>query len=218
MSRTVLIIAAHPDDELLGVGATARRHALEGDSVHALVVCEGVTMRYSGRDVPQAEQGRAAAEILGFASIEMLGLPDQRLDTLSLVEVVTPIEERVRRLRPQVVYTHFGGDLNRDHRLVCEAALVACRPVETCVEALYSFETAGATEWNPPARFAPDYFVDVSETLEEKLRAFACYETEVREYPHPRSLEALRHRAHYWGAVANMRAAEAFVSLRRVWR
>ena len=218
MNKTVFIIAAHPDDEILGVGGTIRRHVLAGDTVHALVICEGISLRYQGQNVPQAEHGLRAAEILGFSSFEMLNLPDQHLDTMSLVDIITPIEERVRRLRPQIVYTHFGGDINRDHQLVFEAVMVACRPIEGYIEAIYSFETPSATEWNAPMRFLPNYFVDISATLEDKLRAFACYESEVREYPHPRSLESLRHRAHYWGNLVNISTAEAFFSWRRIWK
>ncbi len=218
MSHRVLVIAAHPDDELLGLGGTVRRHVLAGDTVHSVVLCEGVTMRYAGQDVPQKAHGKKAAAILGVSSLEMLDFPDQHLDTLSLVDVITPIEERVRRYEPQIVYTHFGGDLNRDHQLVFEAVLVACRPVASTLEALYCFETPSSTEWNAPMQFSPNYFVDISETLDDKLKAFACYESEVRAYPHPRSLESLRHRAHYWGNLVGMDAAEAFVCHRQLWR
>ncbi len=218
MDKRILVIAAHPDDELLGLGGTLRRHVLAGDTVHSVVMCEGVTMRYQGQNVPQEAHGKKVAGILGVASLDMLGFPDQRLDTLSLVDVITPIEERMRRHRPQIVYTHFGGDLNRDHQLVFEAVLVACRPVEPTLEALYCFETPSATEWNAPMQFSPNYFVDVSDTLDDKLKAFACYESEVCAYPHPRSLESLRHRAHYWGNLVGMDAAEAFVCRRQLWR
>lgn len=216
--KTVLIIAAHPDDEVLGVGGTVRRHVLAGDTVHAVVICEAVTMRYQGQHVPQKEHGARAAEILGLASFEIFDYPDQHLDTMSLVDIITPIEARVRRFRPQIVYTHFAGDINRDHQLVFEAAMVACRPIESYIEVIYSFETPSATEWNVPRTFSPNYFVDISTTLEDKLRAFACYESEVREYPHPRSLDSLRYRAHYWGNVVHMRAAEAFMCWRRLWK
>lgn len=218
MKKVVLLIAAHPDDEILGVGGTVRRHVLTGDIVHALVICEGTSMRHQDQEIPQEEQGRKAATILGVSSFEILNFPDQHLDTLSLVDIVTPIEEGVRRLQPQIVYTHSPSDLNRDHRLVFEAMMVACRPVESYIEAIRSFETSSATEWSLPLSFSPNYFVDISTTLEDKLRAFACYESEVRAYPHPRSLESLRHRAHYWGNLVNMEAAEAFVSWRQVWR
>lgn len=218
MSKSVLVIAAHPDDEILGLGGTIRKHVLAGDTVHSVVMCEGTSVRYEGMDVPQRVHGHAAAEILGVTSFEMLSFPDQKLDTLNLMEVISPIEERVRKHQPQIVYTHFGQDLNRDHQILCEAVLVACRPVEPCVEAIYAYETPSSTEWNTPIRFVPNHFVDISETLETKLEAFACYESEVRPYPHPRSLQHLRHRAHYWGNLMYMHAAEAFVTYRTLWR
>ena len=214
----MLVVAAHPDDEVLGGGGTFRRHVLEGDEVHALVACEGESVRYEGQDVHQSDHARRAAEILGFASLELVGWGDQRLDTMSLIDLVASLEERIQRLRPQIVYSHFSGDLNRDHRILAEAVTVACRPVEGRIEELLSFETPSSTEWNAPYRFAPNYFVDITRTLDDKLEAMACYESEIREPPHPRSLESLRHRASYWGAHAMMEAAEAFFVCRMLRR
>ncbi len=216
--RIILAIGAHPDDEILGVGGTLRRHVLEGDSVHVTIVCEGETMRYQGREVGLADQARRVADLLGFTSLELLGLQDQHLDSMSLTKVIDPIEKMVRRLWPQVVYTHFAGDLNRDHRVVAEAVSVACRPLEASIEELLCFETPSSTEWNTPSQFLPNHFVDISGTLEDKLKAMAFYPTEIRDYPHPRSLESLRHRAAYWGSCVMMEAAEAFVVCRSVRR
>lgn len=217
-SRSVLVVAAHPDDELLGVGGTIRRHALAGDTVNSLLICEGTSVRYGDGDGPLERHSEEAAEALGVSSLEMLGFPDQRLDTMSLVDIISPIEEHVRRHEADLVYTHFGGDLNRDHRLVFDAVLVACRPFAASVEAIYCFETPSSTEWSAPSTFQPDYFVDISATLDAKLEAFQCYESEVRDYPHPRSFDHLRYRAHYWGNLVGMDAAEAFVTRRRLWR
>ncbi len=216
--KTVLIIAAHPDDEILGVGGTARRHVLEGDSVHSIVVCEGETVRYQGRDIGMEAQARRAAEILGCETLDWLGFGDQRLDAISLTELTAPLEARLRRLRPSIVYTHFAGDLNRDHRILAEAVTVATRPIESYIEEVIAFETPSATEWNVPYRFAPNHFVEISSTLQAKLDAMACYTTEVREAPYPRSLESLRQRAAYWGSMAMVPAAEAFVINRRIRR
>lgn len=218
MGKSVLVIAAHPDDEILGCGGTLRRHVVDGDTVHALIVCEGETLRYQGREVGLAEHARQAAEIIGFASIELLGFRDQHLDTFSLTDLITPVEKKVRETSPQIVYTHFQGDLNRDHQIVAEAVSVASRPLETCIEEVLGFETASSTEWNTTQRFAPSHFVEISSTLEEKLRAMACYTSEVRRRPHPRSLESLRSRALYWGSCVLAEAAEAFVVYRRVRR
>jgi LmbE family N-acetylglucosaminyl deacetylase len=218
VDRSVLVIAAHPDDEILGCGGTLRRHVVDGSAVHALIICEGETVRYEGREVGLAGHARQAAAIVGFASIELLGFRDQHLDTFSLIDLIGSLEKKIRETRPQLIYTHFHGDLNRDHQIVAEAVSVASRPLETYVEEVLGFETPSTTEWNTTQRFAPNHFVEITSTLEEKLRAMACYESEVRGWPHPRSLESLRFRARYWGSWVLAEAAEAFVVYRRLRR
>jgi LmbE family N-acetylglucosaminyl deacetylase len=219
----VMVIAAHPDDEVLGVGGTVARHAAAGDQVTALIVSEGATSRYpSGADEELRAAARAAAARLGAGEPRFLGLRDQHLDALPVLEVIRPIEAALGELRPEVVYTHHWGDLNRDHRVVAEAALVACRPVAAAApRRVLCFETPSSTEWSPAdlaPRFAPTVFVDVAATLEAKLAAMACYPTEVRPHPHPRALESLRARAAYWGQHAALASAEPFVLAREVVR
>ncbi|HVH69043.1 MAG TPA: PIG-L deacetylase family protein [Gemmatimonadales bacterium] len=218
MTRQILIIAAHPDDEVLGCGATAALHALAGDEVTAVIACEGESLRYGPGGVGQADHMRRAAEELGLKESRQLGFADQRLDTLPLTEIITPLERVVRELCPAVVYCQFGGDANRDHELLFRAALVATRPIEPYIEAVYAFDTASSTEWGFPRSFVPDTWVDIAATLERKLCAMACYESEVRPYPHPRSLEALRNRARAWGNHCCLDAAEVFMTVRRTWR
>jgi len=218
MSRSVLVIAAHPDDEVLGCGGTVALHARAGDEVTAVIACEGESLRYGPGGVGQSEHSRRAAEMLGLKESRRLGFPDQRLDTLTLLDLIAPLERAVREVRPAVVYCQFGGDANRDHELLFRAALVATRPLEPFLEAVYAFDTASSTEWGYPRSFVPDTWVDISTTLEQKLCAMACYESEVRPYPHPRSLEALRHRAHSWGNQCCMEAAEVFMTVRRTVR
>jgi len=218
MARSVLVIAAHPDDEVLGCGGTVALHARAGDEVTAVIVCEGESLRYGPGGVGQSEHSRRAAEMLGLKESRRLGFPDQRLDTLTLLDLIAPLERAVREVRPAVVYCQFGGDANRDHELLFRAALVATRPLEPFLEAVYAFDTASSTEWGYPRSFVPDTWVDISTTLEQKLCAMACYESEVRPYPHPRSLEALRHRAHAWGNQCCMEAAEVFMTVRRTLR
>jgi LmbE family N-acetylglucosaminyl deacetylase len=219
----VLVLAAHPDDELLGVGATVARHAAAGDSVTAVIVSEGASARYAeGADRTLREHGQAAAKLLGVKDVRFLGLRDQHLDAGPVIDVIQPIERVMDEVRPEVVYTHHWGDLNRDHRVVSEAAMVACRPVgDHYPRKVLMFETPSATEWSwpePSLQFVPTLFVDVTATLETKLRAMACYQTEVRPAPHPRSLEALRARAQYWGQIVHVSYAEAFVVAREVIR
>jgi LmbE family N-acetylglucosaminyl deacetylase len=217
----VLVIAAHPDDELLGLGGTVARHASLGHEVHALVVADGATSRYEpGTEQELVEHGRRAAAILG-TQIRFLGMPDQRLDASPIGEVIRPIERAVMALRPDVVYTHHWGDLNRDHRVVSEAVMVACRPVgDDYPRRLFCFETPSSTEWSstdPAQQFVPNHFVDISAHIQQKLDAMSEYRTEVRPHPHPRALESLRARAAYWGQIIGRPYAEAFVLVREVW-
>jgi len=218
MTKRVLVIAAHPDDELLGCGGTIALHVCAGDAVTTVIACEGESLRYGPQGVGQRDHTRRAATLLGVTDVRELGFRDQRLDTHSLTEIITPLELVVREIRPQIVYCQFGGDINRDHEILFKALLVATRPVEDSIEAVYAFDTASSTEWAYPRSFVPDTWVDISSTLEQKLAAMACYESEVRPYPHPRSLDALRHRAHAWGNQHCVDAAEVFMTVRRTVR
>lgn len=217
----VLILAAHPDDEVLGAGGTIARHVREGDQVHIAVLCEGATVRYGADRVAEVdEQFHRAAAVLGVERLSLFGLPDQRLDTLPISEVAAPIEELLSGFAPERVYTHFGGDVNRDHQITAEATAVAARPyVAPVVGEVLMFGSASIS-WGTThfahRPFDPTVFVDISDTLEVKLEAMAAYTTEAREYPHPRSPKALRAEARYWGSRINRTAAEAFVPLRIV--
>jgi LmbE family N-acetylglucosaminyl deacetylase len=186
--------------------------------VTAVIVCEGESLRYGPGGVGQADHTRRAAAVLGVQDVRPLGLPDQRLDTFTLTEIITPLERVVREIRPQIVYVQFGGDANQDHDVVFRAALIATRPTEEYLRAVYAFDTASSTEWGYPRSFVPDTWVDITSTLETKIEAMACYESEVKPYPHPRSLDALRHRAHAWGNQVCMDAAEVFMTVRRTMR
>jgi LmbE family N-acetylglucosaminyl deacetylase len=215
----VLILAAHPDDELLGVGGTAAVHAERGDRVTLAVMCEGISMRYDdARHAVVRDQLRKAADILGVESIHVGDLPDQKLDTLPLSDVIGHVERLVATFAPETIYGHFGGDVNRDHQVLAEALLVAARPYSAPgVREILMFETPSSTEWASPTVlpvFQPTVFVDISTTLERKIEAFLSYEAEVRAWPHPRSAEALRDRARYWGSLVNRTAAEPFVQVR----
>jgi len=218
MPKSVLVIAAHPDDELLGCGGTIALHTQAGDSVTAVIACEGESVRYGAAGVGQKEHMDRAAEVLAINTVHHLRFPDQRLDTMTLLEIIQPLERIVQQVQPSLVYCHHGGDINRDHHLLFQATLVAARPVQPFIEAVYAFDTASSTEWGYPRSFVPDTWTDITGTLEQKIRAMACYESEVRPYPHPRSLDALRHRARAWGNQHCMDAAEVFVTVRRTLR
>ena len=218
MSKKILIIAAHPDDELLGCGATIALHAEAGDEVKSIILCEGETMR-AQNTISKLNATKRAAEILGIRESVCIDLPDQHLDTLAIVDIISPIEKIVQEYKPNIIYSHFGGDINKDHQLVFEASLVALRPKNFFVEAIYSFYIVGSTEWNYPRDFRPDTWVGFdSHIMERKLLAFSCYENELCEYPNPRSLVGLENLAKYTGNQCCMEYAEAFMTIRRTVR
>lgn len=215
---SVLAIAAHPDDEVLGCGGVLALHARAGEAVTVLIACEGHPERRGPHGAYDNGHIDRAAEMLGVHQVEHLRYEDQSLDMVRLTELIAPIERVVKSVRPRVVYCQYGGDVNRDHHLLFEAALVATRPVERYIESVYAFDTASSTEWGFPRTFAPDTWIDISETLPLKLEAMACYPSEVRDYPHPRSLAALEHRARAFGNQVCLDAAEVFMTLRHVRR
>jgi LmbE family N-acetylglucosaminyl deacetylase len=215
----VLVIAAHPDDEVLGMGGTIAVHTDRGDAVRVLVVTDGSSTQYPGdaeiRSRKEAEARRAAAE-LGVDDYVHLDLPDMRLDTLAHVEVNRVVEEHVQDFAPVVVYT-VQPDVNNDHRVLFDSVSVATRPVPGLpVRRLLTYAPASSTEWTPAAVnwFVPNWYVDVTATIERKLAAFAQYETERREYPHPRSERAIRATAEYHGTTCGCEYAEPFVLVR----
>ncbi|HET9480546.1 MAG TPA: PIG-L family deacetylase, partial [Candidatus Polarisedimenticolia bacterium] len=184
-----------------------------------LLACCGSNLRY-GRE--EADRLRATSEEvadrLGARRVLLGDLPDQGLDTMPLIDVARTIEKTIEAVDPEMIYTHFWGDINRDHRILCEAVAVAARPYAAPgVRQLHCFETPSATEWGGPAGlapFQPQRFVDISAVLDRKLEAFALYTSEVRPSPHPRSREALESRARTWGSVVGVESAEAFMVAR----
>jgi LmbE family N-acetylglucosaminyl deacetylase len=228
MADSVLVVAAHPDDEALGCGGTIARHADTGDHVQVLIVAEGATSRLQHRDRVQAgaelsalaQAAQTAGSILGAAGVELLDLPDNRLDSLDRLDLIKHIEQRIDRYQPQVVYVHHAGDVNVDHRRLHEAVVTACRPTPGHpVRRLLSFEVASSSEWQPPGSapaFQPNWFVDISDQWECKREALIAYASEMRPWPHARSLEALEHLARWRGAQVGVEAAEAFCLLRQL--
>ena len=224
----VLVVAAHPDDELLGCGGTIARHAGEGTRVDILIVAEGATSRDAERDAGRRDAeltslrraAQAAAKTLGARPPRMLGFPDNRLDGVALLDIVKAIEAVVADTAPGTVYTHHAGDLNIDHRIVAQATQTACRPLPGAgVRRVYAFETLSSTEWSDPGArltFAANHFVEITAQLETKLAALRHYATEMRAFPHPRSADAVRAMAALRGSTCGVPAAEAFTVVRQV--
>lgn len=222
----VLVLASHPDDEVLGCGGTIARLTSDGHRVTIAILGQGAASRHAadsaeGTAAVRALEGksREAASILGAIEVLHFGLPDNRFDSCNLLDVIRIVEELGRRVMPDEVYTQHGGDLNVDHTITFRAAMTAFRPLPgSSTRALYAYEVASSTEWAfeqfAPA-FVPDTFVDISDFLETKLRALAVYDGEMRVFPHPRSVEGVRAQAVERGTRVGMAAAESFVT---VWR
>lgn len=223
----ILVVAAHPDDEILGIGAAIAKHVEAGDSAYALILGEGQTSRFGNREDAPAEileklhkdTMEAAAEI-GFLDVSFRDFPDNRFDSVDMLEIVKSVEKQIAHIKPDIIYTHHHGDLNVDHQKTFEAVLTATRPIgDYCVKEIYAFETLSSTEWNFKYResaFCPNVFIDVTKTFEKKLHAMSKYRSELCEFPHPRSLKGLEASAKKWGSVIGVEYAEAFELIRKV--
>ncbi len=215
--KRVLVVAAHPDDEILGIGGTIAKHVQQGDVVRSVVMCEGESLRY-GEDVGQNFAMKKAAEILGVEKIEHLNFPDQRLDTYTLTEIIKPLEKISEEFKPNIIYCQYGGDANLDHKLLFEAANIAFRPIDLWVEEVYAFYTLSSTEWAYPRTFEPNVWVDITDTFNQKIEAISCYKSEIRKYPHPRSIQAIENAAGFFGNMCCMEKAEPFILIRKTVR
>lgn len=214
----VLCVVAHPDDETLMCGGTIAKHINNGDSVTVLAMADGVTSRSGSHQLDASERGQMfvdACLVLGVKERFQYGFCDNRMDNFPLLDTVIAIERKIIEIEPSVVYTHWHGDMNIDHRVVSDAAKIACRPQPGCsVKQLLMGEVPCSTGW--AGGFNPDYFVEITDTLDKKIRAAECYKTEMRDYPHPRSLQGIKALAQYQGSRCGLRAAEAFITVRSV--
>ena len=218
-SSHVLAVVAHADDETLGPGGTLAHFASAGCRVVVAIAADCRTVRSRGATPGLLPEALVAAEALGVEPPEFLGFPAMTLDRdPDELRLVRAIEGLLERERPAVVLTHFAWDVNSDHRAVSRAVAVACRPIGPFApRTVLAFETPSSTEWGL-APFVPTMFYDIETTLDAKLDALACYASELRPFPHPRSAEALRARAAFWGQTAGLQYAEPFILLRHVER
>lgn len=222
--KKILVVAAHPDDEILGLGGTIRKKVNNGDVAYCVILGEGLTSRgHERKDVNRDavndlhKDAIKASKIIGFKEIHFEALPDNRFDSIDMLDVIKIVEKYVDKYKPDVVYTHHNGDRNIDHRITYEAVLTACRPVGVySVKDIYTFETPSSTEWGLTREnfFYPNIFEDVSNTMVDKLQAMECYQTEIRDYPHPRSLKSLEIIASRWGTVVGKKYVESFFLIR----
>lgn len=221
--KKILIVAAHPDDEVLGCGGTVARLIKEGHEVYTLILGEGITSRDETRIVEKRKkeicrlkrQIHQANEVIGVKEVFIHDFPDNRFDSLPLLEIVKKIEKIKNKVKPDILFTHNEQDLNIDHSIVFRAVLAATRPtVNEPVKEVYSFEVLSSSEWNFSVNFNPDVFYDISGTMTQKISAMKKYQKELRQYPHPRSLRGIRIKAESWGMKVGVKFAEAFKTVR----
>lgn len=225
--KNILVIAAHPDDEVLGCGGAMAAHIKAGDQVRVVIMAEGLTSRFDTRDTAMSEDGMKgnlsdlqkvcieANKVLGVTDVHFENFPDNRMDSVDRLDVVKRVEHHVNEVRPDMIYTHHVGDVNIDHNVIHHAVVTASRPMPgTCRPTLLFFEVASSTEWQPPSSaqaFNPTWYHDISETLDQKLKSLEVYACEMRDWPHARSVKALEHQARFRGANIGVEAAEAFI-------
>jgi LmbE family N-acetylglucosaminyl deacetylase len=221
--KKILIVAAHPDDEILGCGGTVARLVKAGYEASTLILGEGVTARDKQRnrqkrlaEIKKLKNTTLLADrAIGVSKVFFYDFPDNRFDSIPLLDIVKVVEEVKNKIGPEIVFTHFARDLNIDHCLTYQAVITATRPQPgERVKEIYSFEILSSTEWNYPLAFSPNVFSDISLTLKDKVRAMQAYRKELRNFPHPRSVEGIKLNAQYWGMRTGLGYAEAFELVR----
>ena len=227
-NKKIMIIVAHPDDELLGLGATMNKLILEYNvKTHVVILGEGITSRADERNQnkwsTELETHRAniysAQKKIGYHSVSIFNFPDNRFDTVALLDIIKTIEREKAIFLPEVIFTHHGGDVNIDHQRTFEAVVTSTRPMQSeSVKSIITFETPSGTEWRAstdPKHFIPNLFIEVSTpNLNAKIQGMECYVYEKRIFPHPRSPDALKIQAQRWGIVVGCNYAEVFSIVR----
>jgi len=230
----VLIIAAHPDDEILGMGGTIAKHTSQHDNVTIIYMATGITARkepaeYEIKSIPKKIQekwqqeieklqqdARKSAKLLKVKTVKFFDFPDNEMDGIHLLKVVKVIEKEIKIAKPDRIYTNHYSDLNVDHKVVYNATLTACRPSNVLVKEILCFEVLSSTEWSYPYNFNPNYFINIENHVTKKVNAMKLFKSEIREFPHPRSSENIRNVAARWGSVCGFKAAEAFEMIRKI--
>ncbi|WP_169776840.1 PIG-L deacetylase family protein [Campylobacter mucosalis] len=225
MKTKILIVAAHPDDEVLGCFGTVARLIKQGYEAHTLILGEGKTSRDNKRDTDLKKDELqilnkeiiTANKLIGIDKIFTQNFPDNRFDSIDLIDIIKAIESVKNEIKPDIIFTHYKDDLNIDHQITYNAVITATRPIKgESVKEIYSFEILSSTEWAYPQSFSPDTFFDISDTLELKIKAMGEYASELREFPHPRSLKGIEINAVNRGMQVGLTYAEAFRCVRRI--
>jgi len=211
----ILIIAAHPDDEVLGMGATIQKLNKKNHKIHLCVVSEGATAQYKDSKMIEIRKKSCikAGKLLGISTFDFLDFPDMKLDSIPHLEINIKLEKIIQKYKPEIVYTTPSNDLNKDHQIVFESTLVATRPQSSSVRELLSYELPGITQ----TPFFPNVYVDVSKEISHKIKAFKMYTTEIEKFPHPRSITAIENLSIQRGIESGLEHAEAFTLIKKIY-
>jgi len=223
MEKTILIVAAHPDDEVIGCGGTIAKHILNNDAIHILFICDGVSSRdfnIKNELAARKKSCQRALETLGVKNHPIfLDFPDNAADSIPLIKIIKGVEEVVKKIKPETIYTHHFGDLNIDHEITHRAVLTACRPLQdSTVKEILTFEILSSSEWqsNRSLLFVPNYFVDITKQIDLKHKALLEYQNEMRSNNHPRSVNNIINFASIRGKSVGLEYAEAFQLIRKI--
>jgi N-acetylglucosamine malate deacetylase 1 len=222
MTKIVLVVAAHSDDEALGCSGTIAKHIEAGDKVHVIFMTNGVGSRSttSISDIKHRQAAaQKAADILGITSTEYFDFPDNKMDTVPLLDIVKSIEHVINETQPEIIYTQHIGDLNIDHQITHKAVMTACRPQpDFCVKEIYAFEVLSSTEWQTPGfeSFSPNVYINITDYIEIKKQVLGVYSEEMRQAPHSRSIDNMLHLNAFRGCTVGVSYAEAFVLIRMI--
>lgn len=223
--NSILVIAAHPDDEVLGCGATIAKHVAKGDIVNVAIMAEGLTSRDNSRNRKMregelselAQTAHKANKSLGVSELTLFNHPDNRMDGVELLNIVKDIEGLIKKFNPNIIYTHYYDDLNIDHAITSRAVTTACRPLPgQKIDSILFFEVQSSTEWQMPNSFSPNWFEDVSESFNKKIKALEIYASEMRPWPHARSIPAVESLGKLRGSTIGCNFAEAFMLGRKI--
>jgi LmbE family N-acetylglucosaminyl deacetylase len=219
--KKVLVVAPHHDDEVLGVGGTIAKLSSQGCEVFVCIVTKGREPHYSGEEIEITRvETKIAHDLLGVTKTVYLDLPAAELDQVPEKDIGASISSLVKQIEPEAVFIPFSGDIHFDHQKVALASLVACRPhVGFYPKNIFAYETLSETNWNAPylvENFTPNIYVDISEFIDLKLKAIECFESQVFDFPHERSLKSIDALAKHRGCTVRKKAAEAFVAIRQV--
>lgn len=216
MKNNILVIAAHPDDEVLGAGGTILKHVKSKDKVTLIILSEGEASRgKQANTIKRQNQAKRVSQLLGVANLHLEKLPDNEFDKISLLTITKTLERYIYSIKPNIIYTHNISDLNIDHQITAKSVITACRPQPNFfVKKILSFEVLSSTEWQFAGSFCPNEFVNITEYIDKKIQIIKMYKDELRKYPHPRSAEGVRILARYRGMQVGFLFAEAFQIIR----